>query len=60
MNGPAAAAEEDQCFRYVPTKGCTNGHNIEKLRGKTMEECEDICSDMDNCKGIEFFVKSSA
>ena len=25
-----------------------------------MEECEDVCSDMDNCKGIEYFHKSGA
>ena len=56
---PADAGKK--CHRYSNTGGCTNGHNLKKVRGVTLQQCQSLCDEMgDKCRGFEYFVKSGA
>ena len=37
---------------------CVDGHNIQKLNNKTLDECKAICSEMSICLGIEYGVEA--
>ena len=37
-------------------KGCVNGQNIVKYEDKSLDECKDICSEMDECMAFEYGV----
>lgn len=51
--------EHGECHEYTEDKNkCVTGHNMEKLTGVSLEECEYACSNTYGCMGIEFFRKS--
>jgi hypothetical protein len=53
--------EHGQCHDYLEEKNkCVTGHNMEKLTGVTLEECQYACSNTYGCEGIEFFKRSYA
>jgi hypothetical protein len=37
-------------------KGCVNGQNIKLFKGKSVQECKDLCDGNDLCKAIEYGV----
>ena len=43
------------CWRHV-TPGCVNAHNIVRYRGKTIDECKQLCAENSECKAFEYGV----
>lgn len=42
---------------YEHIEGCVAGGNIQTFKGKSLDECKQICDKMELCKGIEYFTK---
>lgn len=55
-----AKAGADCVPKYEHIKGCVLGGNLVTHKGKTIQECKAICDGMDNCLGVEYYVRQDS